>query len=99
MLRHHNRGSARVKESLRRHRHVQDLLNRSRSCRLAKRASLTGPARVEWRRTERPVRGVELVILTLDPGAPDFWAQQRVCEQRLTDLYRAAGISFTAEAA
>ena len=99
MLKHHHRGWARVRESLRRERHVQDLLNRSRSCRLAKRASLSGRARMAWRRTERPIRGVEQAILTLDAAAPDFWTRLHVCEQRLADLYRAAGITFSAEAA
>lgn len=99
MLTDRDRGWVKVKESLRRQRHVQDLLNRSRWSRRAKRVTMTGNARDEWRRTERPIREVEQAILTLDDGALDFWVEYRKREQQLIELYRDAGIRFGTEEA
>lgn len=83
-----------VKESLRRERHVHDLLARSGSVRLHQRVISRADDRLAWRRSERVVVDTERSIRLLDVGAADFWMHYRELQDRLIRLYHDAGVTF-----
>ena len=83
-----------VKESLRRERHVHDLLARSGSTRLHQRVTLGETGKPEWTRTEQGIVDAERSLRVLDQAAPDFWIEFRECEDRLIKLFHDARVTF-----
>jgi len=83
-----------VKETLRRERHLHDLLARSGSARLHRR--VTGPteARASWRRCEREIVEVERSVRLLDVTGAAFWDEYRHGQDRLIKLFHDAGVYF-----
>ena len=83
-----------IKESLRRERHVHDLLARSGSARLHQRVISAPDVRTVWQRSERILVELERTIRLLDVGAADFWTRYRDLQDRLIRLYHDAGVTF-----
>lgn len=94
MLAHRDRGWSSVKESLRRERRINDVLNASNAARLSKRVSVAGVRDRAWREAEQEIRAIEHEIRRLDPIQSDFWDRYAVLERRLVARFAEAGITF-----
>ncbi len=94
MLTQRDRGWSSVRESLRRQRSIQDLIQRSGSTRLQRRVSVPQDQAEEWRRLELLIVETERSLKSLNPNALDFWTDFRGREAELTKLYHAAAVDF-----
>lgn len=94
MLTHRDRGWSIVRESLRRERRINDVLNASSAARLSKRVAVAGLRDRAWREAETDLRLIEHEIRRLDPIESDFWARYQVLEDRLVARFADAGIDF-----
>lgn len=97
MLAHRDRGWSIVRESLRRERRINDVLNASAAARISKRVSVAGIRDRAWRETESAIRLLEHSIRRLDPVQPDFWSRYGALEQLLVAHFADAGITFETE--
>lgn len=94
MLTHRDRGWSIVRESLRRERRINDILNASGAARLSRRVALAGVRNRDWRTAEQEIRLIEHDIRRLDPVQPDFWQRYNALEALLVERFAAAGITF-----
>jgi hypothetical protein len=83
-----------IRESLRRERRINDVLNASSAARLSKRAAVAGLRDRAWREAEKDLRLIEHEIRRLDPIESDFWDRYQVLEDRLVERFADAGITF-----
>ena len=94
MLTHRDRGWSIVRESLRRERRINDVLNASNAARLSKRVAVAGLKDRPWREAETDLRRIEHEIRRLDPIESDFWDRYQVLEDQLVARFADAGITF-----
>jgi hypothetical protein len=97
VLAHHDRGWSTVRESLRRERRINDVLNASHAARLSKRVAVAGVRDRAWRDAERDLRTIEHSIRRLDPIDQGFWDRYADLERQLVSRFADAGITFRTE--
>ena len=93
MLTHRDRGWSMVRESLRRERRINDVLNASSAARLSKRVAMAGVRDRAWREAEQELRLIEHEIRRLDPVQADFWTRYEVLERQLVERFASTGIT------
>jgi hypothetical protein len=83
-----------VKESLRRERHVHDLLAKSGSARLHQRVMTSESDQDDWRTAERIIVDIERSIRLLDTSSAGFWTEYRDHQDRLIKRFHDAKVTF-----
>jgi len=94
MLTDHEDGWSIVRESLRRERRINDVLNASGAARMSKRVAMAGVRNREWREAEQDLRLIEHEIRRLDPVQDDFWDRYGTLEHELVERFATVGITF-----